>query len=1090
MRSLVDSRIRDWTVKTSKAFSKALFSAGSALQALAVIGAGVSASMILSSPVSAQDFTNVTASGRVTDSSGKGIAGAKVSVTSNAQGFNQTVTTDSTGAYRVPALPQGTYTFEISADGFDSFSDDAVNLTQSSAGNSFQLVKAGGASAGDIVVTGSRIKVSDFDRTTTGAVIQVADIADRVPVARNLTSIVLLAPGTSQGDSAFGNLASVSGSSVSENVFFLNGLNITEFREGLGSVAVPFEFYNTVEVKNGGIPAEYGRFTGGFVNATTKSGGNEFHGGVDFIYEPNSLAKKRPNTLTAYNQTDVREVKQAIFQLSGPIIKDRLFFYGFYQTNDTQLEDTLLTGNPNTVLRPPAVNPVTGQPVTAVTVVPPYSTGLRREYSRVQKPFYGGKVDFIPFDGHRFEATYFNSSQKDVIDNFNVVDATGGGYDSRIDTTGAFVGAFDSTRVERFGGENYIGRYTGQFADWVTVSAAYGKNKNRDISGSTDDSYPAIFDTSGAFSPALRGNSLNTISVSKDEREFYRGDIDLYVSFLGQHHFKAGYDRELLTTDSSTRYTGGVAWTYVNSGAAGDAFVTTPNTLYVTGRTFVNGGVFKSKNEAFYIQDAWSLFENRLNLNFGVRNDRFSNDNVAGATYYKSGNQWAPRFSASFDPSGDRRAKIYGSFGRYYLPVPANTNIRLAGAELDYTRYFLVNGTNANNTPILGAPVLGFTGAGPCPDTQVANCRNISDGVATPTEATVAKNLKSQSVDEFVLGFEQSLGSRIRVGAFAQYRKLNESLEDIAIDLAVNNYCTSNNLDCNSASGSPIWSGFHQYVLANPGAPARITLSNPINGETTLRTIDFTAEQLGYPKARRTYKAVTFTFEREFDKVWGLSANYTISKSRGNIEGGIRSDNGQTDSGLTTAFDQPGLVDGSFGDLPTDSRHRIKLYGSYAPTSWVTLGLQFQASSPRKYGCIGRVPRIRDIFAGAYGAAGFYCNLDANGKVITDPSFPARNDNPATVANPVTTLSIAPRGSQLKSDWNTFTNVSAVFKLPTPEQFRATFRVDVFNLFNEKNVLDRNELGTQNNGNPRGDYGFPTVYQQPRYFRFQLGFEF
>jgi hypothetical protein len=83
-----------------------------------------------------------------------------------------------------------------------------------------------------------------------------------------------------------------------------------------------------------------------------------------------------------------------------------------------------------------------------------------------------------------------------------------------------------------------------------------------------------------------------------------------------------------------------------------------------------------------------------------------------------------------------------------------------------------------------------------------------------------------------------------------------------------------------------------------------------------------------------------------------------------------------------------------------------------------------------------------------------------------------------------------PRGSQFKSDWNTFTNLSLAFKLPVVERFNATFRVDVFNLFNQKNALDFEERGTQTNGNPRGDYGRPLLYQTPRYFRFQLGFDF
>ena len=1043
--------------------------AGAAPFVLGLASLTATAGLIAPTSAMAQDFTNVTATGEVVGSDEAPIANATVTITSNAQGFKRTVTTDSSGNYRVSNLPQGSYSFEINASGYGSFTDPNVLLTQSTGGNSFKLFAADAAVAdGAIVVTGARIRVSDFDRTTTGQVISVADVADRVPVARDLTSVILLAPGTSAGDTAFGNLPAIAGGSVSENTFFINGLNLTDFRQGLGSVEVPFEFYNTVEVKNGGVPAEFGRFTGGFVNATTRSGGNEFHGGVLFNWIPDSLNEDAKNTLIDQNDRDTGETITAIGHLSGPIIKDKLFFFGFYQNNFVKSGDTLLTTNPNTV-------------VSGVAVAP-YSTGLRREERKTTSPFYGGKIDFLPFDGHRFEATYFNSSFDRTLQSYGVVDINGGGYDSRVDPDGPFVGAFRSTSLLQGGGENYIGRYTGELTQFLTVSAAYGKNKRRAVVGSTTPDYPFISDVSGNFSPALSGNAINLVQASFDEREFYRADVDVFVNLLGEHHFKAGYDRENLTTNTTNSYTGNVAWTYTNSGPSGDVYVTTPNTLYVTGRTFVNGGVFKSRNEAFYLQDSWSLFDNRLVLNLGVRNDRFENKNVVGDTYYKSGSQWAPRLAFAFDPSGDKRTKIYGSFGRYYLPIVANTNIRLAGAELDYTRYNLVSGVNPDDTPILGAPVLGFADAVACPDTGIANCDVISDGVATPTEATVAKNLKPQSVDEFIVGIERSIGNGIRVGLYGQYRKLNESLEDIAIDASVLAYCTAQAI----AGCDDIWTGFHQYVLANPGSASQITLSDPLPGETTLRTVDFSASDLGYPKAERTYKAITATFDRDFDGKWGISGSYTWSESKGNIEGGIRSDNGQTDSGLTTAFDQPGLTDGAYGFLPGHAEHKFKVFGSYAPFSWLTLGAQFQAISPRKFGCIGRVPRQIDPFAGAYGAAGFYCNTDASGKVITDPAFPFSNSsNPAIP----TTLKLTPRGSVFQSDWNIFTNLSAVIKVPS-DVVKASFRVDVFNVFNRQGATDFRELGTQSNGRPRGDYGTPLAYQTPRFFRFQFGVEF
>jgi hypothetical protein len=254
-----------------------------------------------------------------------------------------------------------------------------------------------------------------------------------------------------------------------------------------------------------------------------------------------------------------------------------------------------------------------------------------------------------------------------------------------------------------------------------------------------------------------------------------------------------------------------------------------------------------------------------------------------------------------------------------------------------------------------------------------------------------------------------------------------------------------------------------------------------VNGEATARTVDFTAAQLGYPQASRTYKAVTLTVEREFDGVWSFSGNYTFAKTVGNIEGGVRSDNGQTDSGLTTAFDQPGLTVASYGYLPTDQRHSLKAFGSYKLTDWFTFGANFSAASPRHFGCIGRVPNRVDSFAGQYGAAGFFCNV-VNGQIVTDPT--AGTGTPAQ-----SNLQPTRRGTVFTSDWQTQTNVTMLFKVPV-DAFDATFRLDVFNLFAEKARIDFTELGTQVSGAPRGDYRYVNTYQTPRYVRLQLGVNF
>ena len=193
-----------------KKFTRAALCASSALHAVIVVGVGVAA-LAVSQPAMAQDYTNVTASGRVRGTDGKAVANAKVEVILNEQGFSRTTSTDASGGYRISQLPSGPYTIVVTATGYEELRDEAVSLTLDTAANQFTLVKVGSS---EIVVTAGRVRVVDFDRTTTGAVIDVGDLAERVPVTRSISSIVQLSPGTTAGDGAFGDEPNIAGASV------------------------------------------------------------------------------------------------------------------------------------------------------------------------------------------------------------------------------------------------------------------------------------------------------------------------------------------------------------------------------------------------------------------------------------------------------------------------------------------------------------------------------------------------------------------------------------------------------------------------------------------------------------------------------------------------------------------------------------------------------------------------------------------------------------------------------------------------------------------------------------------------------------
>ena len=131
------------------------------------------------------------------------------------------------------------------------------------------------------------------------------------------------------------------------------------------------------------------------------------------------------------------------------------------------------------------------------------------------------------------------------------------------------------------------------------------------------------------------------------------------------------------------------------------------------------------------------------------------------------------------------------------------------------------------------------------------------------------------------------------------------------------------------------------------------------------------AADLNYPKPTREYTAFVLNLTRAFDDDWSASFSYTNSETEGNYEGTVKSDNGQDDAGITQDFDQPGLVDGSYGKLPNHRKHIFKANGSKMLANNLVGGMNMSVTSPRYYGCIGEHPT--DVYAAAYGASSWYC---------------------------------------------------------------------------------------------------------------------
>ena len=1026
---------------------------GTALMALV---AAPAVTLMTPSVAVAQNLTQGAVAGTVENQAGTPVAGANVTLTSVAQGFSRSFTTDASGGFRAVALPQGVYEVVVNAPGYNSLTD-TVSV---GSGGTAQIFLTMGAAEGnatqidEVVVVGVRRAVSEFDATTTGLTVNVEELSRNVPIARDASAVALLAPGVTASDNAFGNIPTIGGASAGENTYFINGLNITKFRDFTGSSTVPFEFYQTLETKTGGYQAEFGRGTGGVLNGTTKSGGNEWEFGITGYWQPDSLREDSPDTYLAQNHFDEAESSDLIFDFGGPIIQDRLFIFGLYNWRD---RDAYNVGTLGT--SPDPTFGVIGASATRVTS---------------DDPFYGAKVDFLVTDDHRLEFTYFSDDQTSTTDNY-LVDANG-------DVAGQFV----SSNFQ-FGGESWIARYTGVWTDWLTTSLAYGVNQYDEALTSPGDDC-AFISSTRTTDPrrGCWGTPTSQVAFNEDQRTILRADVDIYADLFGSHHFRFGIDQEKLESSQQLDYsgtgynycrpggpisvavnctgdrTGGLWFRYQNHDATG------PTRVRI--RAYNNDGAWESVQNAYYMQDSWEVTD-RLTLNLGLRNEGFENSNIVGEAFVDLQNQWAPRLGATYDVFGDGEAKLFGFWGRYFLPVATNTNQRLAGAEffiqdtwtLDRTGG--VNDVNADgiddatDEPILGTFVSGT---------------NLASGEVRPISTQVDKELDPMFVDEFILGYEQRVFGDWTLGIKGTYRELGTAIDDVAIDAAVLDYCENDSGDLSEAICYNVWYGFHQYVLTNPGEDMVITLAGDdltradagpggLGRTFADREVTLSAADLNYPVPERTYKALEFSLEKPFDGVWGGRFSYVWSESKGNYEGALKSDNGQTDPGLSQDFDQPGLLDNAYGFLPNHRAHTFKAFGNWQATPALNIGANLLIQSPRKFGCIGVHPT--DVFASLYGAASWFC-----GGVAT------------------------PRGESFESDWLkvldlTFAyDLSETFEIPGDS---LVLRADIFNVFDFQSAQDFNEFGDLTSpADPDPNYAKPTAYQAPRTVRFSIAYRF
>jgi hypothetical protein len=770
-------------------------------------------------------------------------------------------------------------------------------------------------------VTGDAVRQIDVRSTAITHNITSEEI-DRMPKARSFQNLALTAPSVNSGQLEGG--LQINGASGAENAFTVDGIVTNSLINGRSRQDTVFEYIQEVQVKTAGVDAEYGGALGGVVSAVTKSGGNSFTGEMHYYFDGSPLSANpvrrlvlnpTDDTTVAYFQDDKQKNLRNEFggSLGGPIVRDKLFFFGSVSPRVIRRENNYQFSS-GTV---PGSIP---QSSTYMQTFGKVSYGGGRLMANVSELYTPTRSTGFLSAYNGFGSNFISSSLSGNAANINR------GFESSQSTTSGNVDYW-------LGAQSFISLRGGYFYDTykdtgipTTTSVTWNTPST---SCDACASLPASLQQPIGFQNTPRAQITN---FDTTKRGYFDANYNQSFSAAGTHLMKAGFGVQHVTNDVNSLYPGGYVFlnwgtSFARTGAGG-----TGQYGYYEVNDFGTVGTTGANILSLFLQDQWTM--NRLTLNVGLRTENekiptFQPDVQKYAIKFGFADKLAPRLGATYDLFGDGRAKVFGSWGRYF----------------DWTKYELVRGSfggdiwrvfyrsldttdvfslNLNNMP--GRNLWSSTDPNAFRDRRVVDFEGIDP------------DLKPMSQDQTNLGIEYQLNQTTMVGAHYVHNSLQNTIEDIGT----------------------LVNGNETYIIGNPGR-GMATLT-PTQGLTT---------PFPTPKPIRTYDALELTVSRRFSNRWFASANYTLSRLYGNYAGLANSDEIRTPTtGIVAAaaqqatgevFRQGGNANRSWdldevlwdargnldvkGRLATDRPHVFKLYGAYEMPFGTQIGAFFYGAS-------------------------------------------------------------------------------------------------------------------------------------------------
>lgn len=868
-------------------------------------------------------------SGIVTDPSGNIVPGATIVVKNERTGGERTVTVNNDGSYMVPALTPSTYTVTVTAANFEIFSQHgiAVAVGQQATVNPTLPIKGVAAQVDIMAGDDTLVNVTSASMSANVSGREVAGL----PInGRQLSQLYLQAPGAlNSGTGTFSDIR-FSGRANQQNVIRYDGVEGTAIIDASpgnlnGEVPSPFRLQSSLEnvqefrVDSSNFPAEFGTGTGGQISVVTKSGGNQFHGSAFEYLRRDALdARNFFDNIAPGIAKSPLTLDQFGGSLGGPILKNKLFFFGSYERYRGRFGLNFVEAAPSLSLAAPGaiipgsvtagnplgtrVNPLI-QPYIAAfrsadaLVIPGGSAGAGfdivqlQALERTDEKAFAARFDYQINSLNKVYFRFFRDEGADLSPegvSGRVVAITAVPQNGVLSWQSIFNGRGSLINEFKVG---YNGARTRINGRAPTVGGLDFSAITLNISGSVANTGIAGQGTSSGIS--IPGGLVRANSATNGRGQPYTpyslGFIDSLNWLHGDHNVKIGGELRLIRM--YTDRLGGTTYTFSNL----DAFLAnTPASVQFLGDVSASSpfnnrlmGQRLAKQEYYigYAQDEWKIRQG-LTLNYGLRYEYYSplreqNDgqvlfDIRTGTlrpsselpYRSSKTNFGPRIAVTWSPdvagqglfSGGKTV-LRAGFGIFY--GPGQTEDQIQAIESDRVSSTVTSGSLLAFPANTAAIIANFIAN---PNNRSYQPRAYSGDYQIP-----------ERVYQYTASWQQQLpGKFVSTIGYVGSQGRNLFLRSVANQILPGSTSIVN--------GSNIPTGVGVVNRTDPG-------TGQVVGVNTVRQFSIVSgTSVQNPYAEIDYKtsggddrynALQFSLQRSFRSGLTMNAQYTLAKSEG-----------------------------------------------------------------------------------------------------------------------------------------------------------------------------------------------------------------